>query len=143
MNGKWCHITTTPCAVYVPIWLTFIQMKSPIYLLLILGFLHCQSNFEFPDSRCVRLPALLPLSKDNWKQNHITSFEIPYFALYHKIKQLKLEKCEKTIENEKAVCRIIGFNNFLKYLDPVDPNSWSIQAPMLWLLLTVHHVFSS
>ena len=110
--------------------LTFIQMNSSIYLLLSLCIVHCQTDFDFPDSKCVSLPALLPLSKDNWKQNHITSFEIPYFALFHQIKQLKLETCKKTIEHEKDICRIIGFDNFLKYLDPVDPNSWSIQAPM-------------
>ena len=89
---------------------------------------HLQLKFDYHDSRCMELQSLLPLSKNNWAEDHITEFNIPYFDLYHKIKQLNLELCSRTIQGERKICKINGFKNFLKYLDPVNPRAWSIQV---------------
>ena len=106
-------------------------MNTIAYLLNVIWWVRIfaqTGDFDYPDSRCIQLQALLPLSKSNKGEKHITSFEIPYFGLFHEIKTLKLEECQKTIEGERPICKVIGFNNFLKYLDPVSPNSWSIQG---------------
>lgn len=112
--------------------LTHYQMKFWNYLVVTIWFFsencHPQLKFDYHDSRCMELQSLLPLTKSNWAEDHITQFDIPYFDLYHKIKQLNLEKCSKTIQGERKICKINGFKNFLKYLDPLNPRAWSIQV---------------
>ena len=120
--------------------LTHYQMKFWNYLVVTIWFFsencHPQLKFDYHDSRCMELQSLLPLTKSNWAEDHITQFDIPYFDLYHKIKQLNLEKCSKTIQGERKICKINGFKNFLKYLDPLNPRAWSIQVVNVMMIGT-------